>query len=85
MNEQPRTHDSDTSNQDPLIVQLKAMAAALWASHQRNNLLMLLGTIVAVVGATAYAQIRLNAWNRPSYNALSDKKPLRVSSRSNAS
>lgn len=77
MNEQPRTHDSDgiakASSQDRLIAQLKGMAAALWASHQRNKLLMLLGGIVAIVGATAYTQIRLNAWNRPFYNALSDK------------
>ena len=29
--------------------------------------------LVAVVAATAYAQINLNAWNRPFYNALTDK------------
>ena len=26
-----------------------------------------------VVGATAYMQIRLNSWNRPFYNALTNK------------
>jgi vitamin B12/bleomycin/antimicrobial peptide transport system ATP-binding/permease protein len=77
MSEQPRAHDGDgiatVPSQDRVIAQLMDMAAAMWASHQRNRALMLLVALVAVVGATAYAQIRLNAWNRPFYNALSHK------------
>ena len=76
MSEQPRARDGDriaTVPSQDLISQLMGMVAALWASHQRNKALMLLVALVAVVGATAYAQIRLNAWNRPFYNALSDK------------
>ena len=34
---------------------------------------MIGGGLVVVVAATAYAQIRLNAWNEPFYNALSRK------------
>ena len=34
---------------------------------------MLAVALIAVVGATAYAQVRLNAWNRPFYNALTRK------------
>ena len=34
---------------------------------------MLAGALIAVVGATAYMQIRLNSWNRPFYNALTNK------------
>ena len=49
------------------------MASAFWVSRQRNKLLMLAGGLVVVVGATAYMQIRLNSWNRPFYNALTDK------------
>ena len=49
------------------------MASAFWVSRQRNKLLTLAVALVAVVGATAYMQIRLNSWNRPFYNALTNK------------
>ena len=49
------------------------MASAFWASRQRNKLVGLGLGLIAVVGATAYMQIRLNSWNRPFYNALTDK------------
>src|SRR5271166_2581087 len=49
------------------------MASGFWASRQRNRLLMLAVALVVVVDATAYMQIRLNAWNRPFYNALTHK------------
>ncbi len=77
MGEQPRSSDGDgiakVLIQDPVIFQFKGMAAALWASRQRRKIFMLLVALVAVVGATAYAQIRLNAWNQPFYDALSHK------------
>jgi putative ATP-binding cassette transporter len=73
----PESHDGDeiarVPNQDSVISQLMGMGAALWVSHQRKRALMLFLALVAVVGATAYAQILLNAWNRPFYNALSNK------------
>ena len=49
------------------------MASGFWVSPQRNKLAMLGGALIAVVGATAYMQIRLNSWNCPFYNALTDK------------
>src|SRR5271169_2320983 len=49
------------------------MASAFWGSQQRNKLLALAGALIVVVGATAYMQIRLNSWNRPFYNALTNK------------
>ncbi len=49
------------------------MASAFWGSRQRNKLLGLAGALIAVVGATAYMQIRLNSWNAPFYNALTRK------------
>ena len=53
--------------------QSKSMASALWASRDRTKLLLLGLGLVAVVGATAYSQVRLNAWNQPFYNALARK------------
>jgi putative ATP-binding cassette transporter len=49
------------------------MAAAFWASRERNQLLLLAAGLVAVISATAYTQIRLNAWNQPFYDALTRK------------
>ena len=58
---------------DGVYVQIKGMVLALWTSRQRNRIFMLSGALVAIVGATAYAQVRLNAWNQPFYNALAHK------------
>jgi putative ATP-binding cassette transporter len=58
---------------DNLFTQIRRMAGAFWASHERNQLLMLAVGLVAVVAATAYMQIRLNAWNQPFYDALTHK------------
>jgi len=56
--------------EDGLPSQMARMAVAFWASRQRNMLLALTAALVVVVGATAYEQIQLNAWNQPFYNAL---------------
>jgi putative ATP-binding cassette transporter len=53
--------------------QLTMMMQAFMASAQRRTLFMLGAAIVVVVGATAYGQIRLNAWNKPFYDALARK------------
>ncbi len=53
--------------------EMMEMTSAFWASRQRNKLIMLAIALTVVVAATAYMQIRLNAWNRPFYNALTDK------------
>jgi putative ATP-binding cassette transporter len=49
------------------------MVGAFWASRERPELLLLAGALVVVVAATAYTQIRLNAWNQPFYDALTRK------------
>jgi vitamin B12/bleomycin/antimicrobial peptide transport system ATP-binding/permease protein len=49
----------------------------LRASPQRKIIFLLGLGLVAVVGATAFGQIRLNAWNQPFYDALA-RKELRV-------
>ncbi|MTH35313.1 ATP-binding cassette domain-containing protein [Paracoccus limosus] len=61
----PRDMDAPT-----LRAQLAAMGEAFWTSRQRNGLFALALCIVAVIGATAWFQIRLNAWNQPFYDAL---------------
>jgi putative ATP-binding cassette transporter len=63
----------DGPTEDSLASEITRMASAFWASRQRNKLLLLAAALVAVVGATAYEQISLNAWNRPFYNALTRK------------
>jgi putative ATP-binding cassette transporter len=58
---------------DSLFTQVARMAAAFWASRERNQLLLLAVALVVVVAATAYMQIRLNAWNQPFYDSLTHK------------
>ena len=69
----PNAGNGATPTEDSLAAQLMGLAAALLASRQRRKVILLLVALVAVVGATAYAQILLNAWNQPFYDALSRK------------
>jgi vitamin B12/bleomycin/antimicrobial peptide transport system ATP-binding/permease protein len=55
------------------FAQFAGMFVALWTSRQRNKLILLAVALVAVVAATAYEQLQLNAWNGPFYNALAHK------------
>ena len=61
------------ASQDQLSSEVIRMASVFWASRQRRKLLTLAVALILVVGATAFAQIKLNAWNRPFYNALTRK------------
>jgi len=56
-----------------LVPQLAMMFRALLQSQVRNRLFMLGAMLVAVIGLTAYGQIRLNDWNQPFYDALSHR------------
>ena len=56
-----------------LAPQMLMMFRALIASPQRNKILLLGVALFAVIGTTAYGQIRLNAWNRPFNDALAHK------------
>jgi vitamin B12/bleomycin/antimicrobial peptide transport system ATP-binding/permease protein len=78
MAEQSTQPPDDTANADKatlssLFSDFLWMASGFWVSPQRNKLAMLGGALIVVVAATAYMQIRLNSWNRPFYNALTDK------------
>ena len=63
----------ESAAQDSLLSEVMGMASVFWTSRQRKWLLMMAAALIAVVGATAYAQVKLNAWNRPFYNALTRK------------
>jgi vitamin B12/bleomycin/antimicrobial peptide transport system ATP-binding/permease protein len=49
------------------------MVKTFWASPECNILFLLATAVCAVVALTAYGQIKLNAWNKPFYDALSLK------------
>ena len=72
-NAPPGDATGDILAQDDLLSEITWMAPAFWASRERNKLLLLAVALIAIISATAYAQIRLNAWNRPFYNALTRK------------
>ena len=61
---------SRISGQADLKSQLTMMIKALLASPLRDRLFVVGGAIFVVVAATTYAQIRLNRWNQPFYDAL---------------
>jgi ABC-type uncharacterized transport system fused permease/ATPase subunit len=56
-----------------LTPQMKIMFRVFLSSPQRTKLLLLGVAIVAVIGTTAFGQVRLNAWNQPFHNALTRK------------
>jgi vitamin B12/bleomycin/antimicrobial peptide transport system ATP-binding/permease protein len=53
-----------------LLREVMTVARVLWASDVRAALIWFWIGLVAVVSATAYGQIELNAWNKPFYDAL---------------
>jgi len=67
------THPSATEQaaHTRLIPQLVMMVRVLLTSPVGKALIVLATGVLVVVAATAYAQIRLNRWNKPFYDALS--------------
>lgn len=55
------------------VEHFKALALALWRSRCRTAVTLLALGIIVVIIATAFAQVRLNAWNRPFYDAVERK------------
>jgi putative ATP-binding cassette transporter len=68
-----RTFAEQGAAGDGFTSQLKMILEAFYDSRERAMLLWLGAGLVVVVGATAYGQIELNAWNQPFYDALSRK------------
>ncbi len=67
-----QTVERQTAN-NGLTPQLRMILEAFYRSRERPMLLWLGAGLVAVVAATAYGQIKLNAWNQPFYDALARK------------
>ena len=61
------------AEKDGLVSHLKAILEVFRNSSRRGTLLWLGAGLALVVGATVYGQIKLNAWSRPFYDALSRK------------
>jgi vitamin B12/bleomycin/antimicrobial peptide transport system ATP-binding/permease protein len=53
--------------------QIAAMARLLRLGQCGKSILALVLPLVAVIAATTYAQIQLNAWNEPFYDSLTRK------------
>jgi vitamin B12/bleomycin/antimicrobial peptide transport system ATP-binding/permease protein len=64
---------ADVLAKDSLFSEVTRMASAFWASRERTKLVILAAALIVVISATAYMQIRLNAWNKPFYDALTRK------------
>ena len=80
MNEQvekkPRTalvEEAQAAVEAGLWPQVWMVMRAFWGSPQRTKILLLGTALVVIIGTTAFAQIRLNAWNQPFYDALQRK------------
>jgi len=56
-----------------LVHQLREFLVALWLSPGRRSLALLMIGTVFVICATAAAQVGLNAWNRPFYEAIAKR------------
>lgn len=58
---------------DELAPQIMMMGKAFWTSPKRAALIALGAALCVVIGATAFGQIKLNAWNGPFYDSLAHK------------
>ncbi len=70
----PSGSEAATAARDrELAPQLWMMISTFFHSPGRNILLLLGAALCAVAALTAFGQIKLNAWNKPFYDALSRK------------
>jgi vitamin B12/bleomycin/antimicrobial peptide transport system ATP-binding/permease protein len=68
----PNLHPIEGGVRD-LVHQCHEFLIALWLSPGRRSLALLTIGMVLVVCATAAAQVGLNAWNRPFYEAIAER------------
>src|SRR4029078_5092195 len=50
--------------------QFGTLVRAFWTGEARTSVLLLVTGIATVILGTAFGQVRLNAWNRPFYDAI---------------
>ncbi|MCX8996841.1 ABC transporter ATP-binding protein/permease [Rhizobiaceae bacterium BDR2-2] len=65
--------DVSSAYELPFIRQIAIMIGAFWRSGVRNRVLAQAFALLSVILATAYAQITLNEWNVPFYNAIEQR------------
>ena len=63
----------DISIRESVFTDLVRIGSGFWASCERKRLISLVAAVTVVIAATAYVQIRLNAWSKPFYDALTRK------------
>jgi putative ATP-binding cassette transporter len=68
----PKPEPSEAGIRD-LVHQCREFLFVLWRSPGRRSLTLLIVGIVTVTCATAAAQVDLNAWNRPFYEAIEER------------
>lgn len=73
MTDQSDRPETEEEQRDGFAAQLMMTIRALLVSPERNQFILLGAAICAVVAATAFGQIKLNAWNQPFYDALAHK------------
>jgi putative ATP-binding cassette transporter len=64
-------HLAEPAPKTGVVHQVRELLGAFRKSAVAKTLAALTGTIVAVLAFTVYAQIELNSWNRPFYDAIS--------------
>ena len=69
----PDVKETEQTPAPALWLQLSLLFRAFWNSPERNKVVLLVAGVVVVIGLTAFGQVRLNAWNRPFYDALARK------------
>jgi putative ATP-binding cassette transporter len=67
----PATHSSEEAANSGLFRQVDLIVRAIAGSGVGRTLVGLIIGLFVVIVATAYMQIRLNAWNKPFYDSLS--------------
>ena len=67
------THQPIEDGIHDLLHQCREFLIALWLSPGRRSLALLIVGMVLVICATAVAQVGLNAWNWPFYEAIADR------------
>jgi len=68
----------EVSIRETVFTDLARIGSGFWASCERKRLVSLVAALTLVIAVTAYAQIRLNAWSKPFYDALTRKDVLAV-------
>ncbi|MGH8323828.1 MAG: ABC transporter ATP-binding protein/permease, partial [Steroidobacteraceae bacterium] len=63
--------ENDEAAQSGLFRQVGLITRAISGSGAAKTLVLLIIGLFVIIVATAYGQIRLNAWNKPFYDALS--------------